>query len=69
MQLGESNMINNYSVLLDYIEYFNGENNEFYKIYEGKETNEENMLSIDDIIGRLREEFYEIYPYFLLFHK
>lgn len=27
-----------------------------------KETNEENMLSIDEIIERLREEFYEIYP-------
>lgn len=27
------------------------------------ETNKENILSIDDIIERLREEFYEIYPY------
>ncbi len=32
-------MINNYSELLDYIKYFNNENNEFYKIYEGKEIN------------------------------
>lgn len=32
-------MINNYSVLLNYIQFFEDESNEFYKIHRGKEIN------------------------------
>jgi hypothetical protein len=63
MQLGERKMVNNYSALLDYIEYFNDETNKFYTIHEGKEINGVFYIggsAYSDKVNELIKKSYEI---------
>jgi hypothetical protein len=56
-------MVNNYSALLDYIEYFNDETNKFYIIHEGKEINGVfyiGGIAYSDKVSELMKKSYEI---------